>query len=164
MTTSTSADKEHPKGATRAERRKLLRAATKAAKAAARNAFDYTPDGKLTRVTNPRAIARLEKAYLTFVEIMVQLGEPVPFIVPLDEDDAKAFPRYDPKENPPGSRSWLAVSLDVEGRFTHVMQHIVPPGRGETEDNAFAATVLLETLEDRAAHPGFPITEPEGTC
>lgn len=147
----------------RNERRRLKKHRAKLPAHFARRMYDHTSDGAVTRITHPAAVIVLEAAFLCYLNQMAN-GIYAPLIRLLTEEDAKAFPRYNAVDNPPGSKPWLAVCTDAEGQGRYVLQHIVPVGDSEAEINVHAATIISHFLMRSCQDLAVPIGKPRGSC
>ncbi|MCF7700923.1 hypothetical protein [Loktanella sp. M215] len=106
---------------TRQERRKVKATAAKTAALFARVCTDYGPDGQLTPVDHPKAVAALQRA---FHRLLQNGGEPQ--VMRLTLAEAEAFPRKGADLK--GAHPYLAVGLDPDVRGTYSLRHIYTPG------------------------------------
>ena len=141
-----------------ARRTNKAQAKATAEKAASRT-YDFTPDGKLVRVTDPRAIGVLRRAF----EMMLRRVQPL--TLEISEGEASAFPRWHPTHA--GMTHVLAVYLDREGRCSYALRSCtardVATGEVHPLASAEAATQAARAgLAAICAQRGFPIATTEG--
>lgn len=139
-------------------RAKKAQAKATAEKAASRT-YDFTRDGKLVRVTDPRAIRVLRRAF----EMMLRRMQPL--TLEISEGEASKFPRWHPTHA--GMTHVLAVYLDREGRCSYALRSCtardVATGEVHLLASAEAATQAAKAgLAAICAQRGFPITTTEG--
>lgn len=135
----------------RAERRKARATAGKVAGIFARCCADYDRTGKQQKVTHPRAIALLERAFT----VMLQNGGE-PHTIELTQKDAATFPRGADTKAPEDCPSWLAVGVDREGRGTYTLRHSKVFGPDTHTAKRIAIAEAQADLAKHTAYPGFP--------
>jgi hypothetical protein len=140
----------------RTERRKMRACAKTFAPLLARTCLDVnTRTGRKLLVADPRAVAVLERA---FNRLMTEAGQIQ--IIALSEETARTFPAYDPGRIPPGAKPWLAVGLDVDGRGTFTLRHVLAPFATDTTTERRAAEMALKSeLAPQLARSGWPKVE-----
>lgn len=142
----------------RRDRRILASEGQRLARTVAGQCFDYSPGGGLVRVTDFRAVRVLEVA---FAAMFRKGGGPV--VIEITKEAASSFPRESAGfETPPGTKIWLAVGVDQEGRCTYSLRHLEVSGLAPSDAKAFAEAVMLDQLDQETARAGFPIGEPVG--
>lgn len=141
----------------RAQRRKMRKAADGIAAGFASACFDYTPEGRLVRVTHPRAVALLERAFAH----MLRTGA-TSHVVKLTQQDGETFPRGTQHALPYPAPYWLAVGLDAEGRGTYAMEQIDIRGADAVTERRLAEAQVLERLARHTCYAGFPVSMTEG--
>lgn len=141
---------------TRTERRKMRACAKTVAPLLARSCLDSDPrTGRKTAVDHPRAVAVLERA---FNRLMTEAGEIQ--IIALTEETAGTFPAYDPGRIPPGAKPWLAVGLDLDGRGTFTVRHVLAPFAPDATTERRAAELALKAeLAPHLARSGWAKVE-----
>ena len=133
---------------TRHERRRMKAAAAKTAALFARVCTDYGPDGKLTPVDHPKAVAALQRA---FHRLLQNGGEPQ--VMRLTQAEADAFPRKGPDLK--GAQPYLAVGLDPDGRGTYSLRHICTPGASDDLAEVCNRNAALHHLGPHIRTRGF---------
>jgi hypothetical protein len=134
----------------RKQRRAAKTVADGAAAQMAAAAFDYTAQGQLVRVTHPKAVAALQRAFALMIE-----GGCHPIATRIPHSTAETFPRaigYGPEV-----ASYLAVGLDPEGRGTYSLRAIVTPDAPPALADQYNRQAALECLRPLTASRGFPI-------
>jgi hypothetical protein len=141
----------------RAQRRKMRKAADTVAARFASACYDYTPKGRLVRVTHPRAVALLEKAFAH----MLRTGA-ASHVVKLTQQDGSTFPRGTHNALPYPAPYWLAVGLDREGRGTYALEQIDIRGADAVTERRLAEAQVLARLARHTCYAGFPMPMAEG--
>lgn len=142
----------------RQKRRLLISEAGRLAAKLATSCFDYTPDGRIVRVADSKAVRVLERAFATMLR---KGGEPV--VIEITPESASAFPRQKGRPAAPfDAKPWLAVGIDSEGRGTYSLRHLKIIGVDRSEAEAFAQVAMLGELERETGRPGFPMGAPMG--
>lgn len=144
----------------RTERRALRAKTREMAERAAAATFDYDDAGQLIRVTDPRAVAVLRRAFAA----MIRQGQPV--TLQISEAEARAFPRW--SETSAGMVHALAVWIDGGGHCAYSLRSVAAVDMLTGEPHRLAAADLAETaarkrLAEIIAYNGFPaIHQAEG--
>lgn len=138
----------------RTARRALKRDAPGMAEKLANSCLDFH-GGVLVKVTDPKAIAALRRAFRRMIEAG---GEPL--ALPISEDEANGFPRH-AANRIEGGVSWLAVGLDPANRGAYALQsagsNFRPAAHDHAKEKALANLALI------CAAPGFPpVPKPTG--
>lgn len=133
--------------------RKAKKNPRKLARKLARDVYDYSLPGLLVRVSHPKAVKALEKAF-TF--LFQNNGEPHMRL--LEPEVAKTFPNgRKPDWMPESARSWLAVGLDPQGRVAHIIHHTATPeARDFREERAVAERLVMAELRKHCSTAGIP--------
>lgn len=139
----------------RKQRRLIKSNAPTVAAQMAGQAYDYTPAGRLMRVTHPVAVAALTRAF----QHMLANGCEA-HTTRLSSTTAEAFPRGAP--TPAGATSYLAVGLDPDGRGTYSIRSIMTPGAPANLADLLNRRAALLHLQELTKTRGFPMGEPEG--
>lgn len=131
-------------------RAKACEAATKAAA----QTYDFNEAGQLTRVTDPRAVAVLRRAFTT----MIRQGRPLSF--QLSEAEAAAFPRWTGRSA--GMVHALAVWIDAGGHCAYAIRSVAAVDLMTGEPREMVAAEVAETaarkrLAEITRYGGFPI-------
>lgn len=137
----------------RTARRALRARAKDAAAQAAAACFDYTPDGNLIRVSDPRAVAVLRRAF----EAMLRTARPV--TMQISDAEAAAFPRWTNRDA--GMIHVLAAWIDPDGRCTYALRSAASFNAltGEPRPLSAAAATeqdALRSLAEITGYAGFP--------
>lgn len=123
----------------RAARRQMRACVRTAAAVLARCCIDRNPrTGRHVTVSAPRAVQALERA---FALLLTEGGKPQ--VLRLTDEAAAAFPAHDPAIIPPGARPFIAVGLDVDGRATFTLRHIVVGNAADATTERRAAEALM---------------------
>ena len=144
---------------TRHDRRKVKAQAAKHAENLAgqfaRACYDYTPEGQLIRVSDPLAVAALQRAF----RHMLRHGCAPPTLR-LTAEQVAAFPRRatELQEHP----GYLSVGLDPDGRGTYDIRHIVTPGAPPQLAEILNRKTSLHHLSKVTATRGFPMGSTAG--
>lgn len=143
----------------RSTRRARRARALELASAAAAACYDYTDAGDLVKVTDPRAVAVLRRAFA----MVLRTGQPV--TLELSEGEASAFPRWTQADA--GLSHMLAASVDVQGRCAYALRSaaVVDTDTGVRDPQASAALAEAKArvgLVRGCAFGGFPINETRG--
>lgn len=143
----------------RSARRAMRAAATDVAARAAAACYDYTASGALVRVSDPRAVAVLRRAFA----MMLRSGEPV--TLQISEAEAASFPRWSGADA--GMVHVMAAWIDVDGRCAYHIRSgaMRDPATGETHAALSADLVdalARASLAELCATSGFPIDKTEG--
>ncbi len=143
----------------RHQRRQAMKNADKLASKMAASCADYTATGHLTRVTHPRAVKLLTRA---FAELL-RAGEPTQ-VIKLTQADAQCFSRASQAAAPDDCPSWLGVCLDVDGRGVyHINTFALLDAEPLAERRAAEHLVNLR-LAHEAQKPGFPMPTTAGNA
>lgn len=118
--------------------------------------YDYTPEGRVIRVSHPEAIKALKRAFQMLIE-----NDCEPQVVKLPYRVAVTFPG---KVERPDLATYLAVGIDVDGRGTYSLRKIVTPGAAGTVAEMCNRAVALSCLAPKLKERGFPIKATAGTC
>ena len=131
--------------------RRLMKAnAPSIAAEMAGQAFDYTPAGKLVKVSHPAAVAALTRA---FQHMLLNGGEP--HTIRISSATAEAFPRGVP--TPEGATSYIAVGMDPDGRGTYSIRAAVTPHAPPEIAEMLNREAVLHHLQPHLQTRGFPI-------
>lgn len=136
----------------RNERRRMKAQRQAIAGVMANSCYDYDASGKRVPVTDPEAIAVLERA---FSRLLQENGEPQ--VIRISEAAARAFPRYQAKRVPFGATSWLGVAFDPAMQAAYCLRHVAMHGDASpTEERRVAEAYVRAGLEEACAYAGFP--------
>jgi|GEM_PF-5668815 len=143
----------------RTERRAMRARAKETAAKAAAQTYDYSNDGRLIRVTNPRAVAVLGRAFAS----MLRTGQPV--TMELSEAEARAFPRW--RDNSAGMAHVLVAWIDQGGCCSYAVRSVAAQDivTGELHRLAsveVAEAVAFERMGEITRYDGFPVGQTEG--
>jgi hypothetical protein len=140
----------------RTQRRKLRACAKTYAPLLAQTCLNFdTHTGRTTVVEDPLAVAVLERA---FNRLLIEGGQIQ--TLALTEEVARTFPAYDPGRILPGAKPWLAVGLDIDGRGTFTLRHIlVPFARDPMIERRVVERTLEAELAPHLARSGWGKTE-----
>lgn len=140
--------------------RRAMRAKAKevAAKAAAQT-YDYSNDGRLIRVSDPRAVGVLRRAF----EAILRTGQPV--TMEISEAEARAFPRWE--DSSAGMAHVLAAWIDAGGCCSYAVRSVAARDMLTGELHHLASVDLAEAaackrLAEITQYGGFPIGQAEG--
>ncbi|SDK35027.1 hypothetical protein [Aliiruegeria lutimaris] len=134
----------------RSLQRAMKKDASRIARSFASSCYDYRRDGRLVRVTDPRAIRVLARA---FEHVLINGGKP--WAVIISDADAAAFPRF--PELPTGYIHCFVAGFDAEGRGTYSVRS--PLTRGADTDmcrQIALGAALAEMLHVRRVHAQSP--------
>ena len=131
----------------RTARRALKRDAPDMAEKLANSCLDYQ-GGALVKVTDPKAIAALRRAFRRMIEAGAK-----PLALPITEEEANGFPRH-ASNRIKGGVSWLAVGFDPASRGAYALQSATSTFRPAAHDAA--KEKALANLAMICAAPGFP--------
>jgi len=133
----------------RQQRRAVKAVAEGAAEELSRLAYDYTPQGQLVRVTHPKAVAALKRAFLLMIDNGCK-----PQVTRIAPDTAEAFPRA--TRPPEGVSCYLAVGLDPDARGTYSLRNITTPDAPPEVEEQLNRRAALAHLQPLIARRGFP--------
>lgn len=139
----------------RKQRRSIKANAAGIAAKMAGAAYDYTTAGALVRVTHPVAIAALVRAF----QHMLANGCEA-HTTRISSATANAFPRGNP--TPQGALSYLAVSLDPDGRGTYSIRAIATLGAPAYLAELLNRKAALHHLSAHTGTRGFPLGKAKG--
>ena len=142
------------KNSTRARRRHLRRNAKKVAFILACATQCRTPDGRLSFLTDPVALAAVERG---FCAMLCANCKPVVQEISATEGDRLRDPGNLPPPPFPGVRHWAAFGLDVEGRATFVTNWALIQGLPEAEVRNESERLILQRLAEAANTAGLPV-------
>jgi hypothetical protein len=135
----------------RQQRRAARAVSDAAAIEMAANSFDYTPDGRLVKVTHPKAVAALRRAYSVMMD-----NKCAPLATRISPEAAAKFPRA--KRPLEGVKSYLAVGLDPEGRGAYSLRDIATPDAPPELEDTLNRRAALAKLQPKLQRVGFPMT------
>lgn len=143
----------------RSARRARRIAARELAAQAAAATYDYTASGDLVRVTDPRAIAVLRRAFAMTLRSME------PITLQISEAEAASFPRWSGADA--GMIHVLAAWTDVDGRCAYHIRSGAMRDLATGDTHAALSVDLVEalaraSLAELCATSGFPIDKTEG--
>lgn len=143
----------------RTARRARRNAARDLAAQAAAVTYDFTAAGDLVRVTDPRAIAVLRRAFGLVLRSMKAVT------MQISEAEAASFPRWSGADA--GMIHVLAAWIDVDGRLAYHIRSgaIRDVATGDTDAALSAdlvAALARASLAELCATSGFPIDKTEG--
>lgn len=132
----------------RAQRRAMKAKAKPTAAVLARHCYDFERGGNLVRVSDPRALAALGRAF----ELLLRNGGH-PLALPVSDEAAAGFPNWH-RDRAPGGVTWLAVGMDRDGRASYCLQSASSTTRAAAHDAARAKA--LQRLGGLCQTSGFP--------
>lgn len=132
----------------RETRRAMQRNAPAKAATLSKSCHDFQ-GGALVKVTDPKAIAALCRAFRRMIEAGCK-----PVALPVTEQEAEGFPRH-AANRIEGGVSWLAVGLDPSSRGAYSLQSATSNVRAAAHDAA--KEKALANLALICAAPGFPV-------
>lgn len=143
----------------RTDRRALRAKAKETAAKAAAQTYDYSNDGRLIRVSDPRAVSVLRRAF----ETMLRTGQPV--TMEISEAEARAFPRWE--DNSAGMAHVLAAWIDQSGCCSYAVRSVAARDIVTGELHRLASVEVAEAaackrLAEITRYSGFPISQTEG--
>ena len=138
----------------RAQRRRMKAEAQPAAALMAARCYDFHGGGGLVRITKPKAVAALTRAFALLLRFG---GKPV--AVPIAKVEAMGFPLWRDASTPDGV-TWLAVGMDPDGRASYALQTASSPLKALAHDAA--REKALGNLTQICATAGFPMGAARG--